>query len=105
MSGDRVQLQGKAAEYARVLREHLPELKERYGVESLGIFGSYVRGEEEEDSDLDVLVEFSGTIGLFGFVGFNNDLSDMLGIKVDLVMKGALRRRIGKRVLEEVVQV
>ena len=44
-----------------------------------------------------MLVEFSGTIGLFGFAGLNNDLSDLLGIKVDLVMKGALRRRIGKR--------
>jgi len=105
MSDDGPGLKGKAAEFAAVLRDHLPDLRERYGVESLGIFGSYVRGEEEEDSDLDVLVEFSGTIGLFGFVGFNNDLSDMLGIKVDLVMKGALRRRIGKRVLEEVVQV
>ena len=105
MSEGRSPLQGKAEEYARVLREHLPELRERYGVESLGIFGSYVRGEEQEDSDLDVLVEFSRSIGLFGFVGLNNDLSDLLGIKVDLVMKGALRRRIGRRVVEEVVRV
>ena len=105
MSEDRSQLKGKAGEYARVLREHLPELKERYGVESLGIFGSYVRGEETEGSDLDVLVDFSRSIGLFGFVGLNDDLSDLLGTKVDLVMKGALRRRIGKRILEEVVQV
>ena len=88
------QLQGKAAEYARILREHLPELRVRYGVKSLGIFGSYVCGEEQEGSDLDVLVEFSRSIGLFGFVGLNIDLSDLLGIKVDIVMKGALRRRM-----------
>ena len=51
------QLPPKAAEYARRLREMLPELRERYGVSYLGIFGSYVRGEERLDSDLDVLVE------------------------------------------------
>ena len=63
-------------------------------------------GEEEKSgSDLNVLVEFSRTIGLLGFVGLRNDLSDLFGIKVDLVMKRALRRRIGRRILEEVVQV
>ena len=50
-------------------------------------------------------MEFSRSIGLFGFVGLKNDLSDLLRINVDLVMKGALRRRIGRRILEEVVQL
>ena len=66
MSKGRSPLQGKAKEYARILREHLPELRERYGVESLGLFGSYVRGEENEGSDLDVLVEFSRSIAELG---------------------------------------
>ena len=87
------------------MREHLPELRERYGVESLGLFGSYVRGEERADSDLDVLVEFSRPTGLFGFVGLQEELSELLRVNVDLVMKGALRRRIGRRILEEVVLV
>lgn len=52
------ELKGKTAEIASVLRQHLPELEDRYGVSSLGIFGSYVRGEERDESDLDVLVEF-----------------------------------------------
>ena len=98
-------LQGRAAEFARVLREHLPELRERYGVESLGIFGSYVRAEEKEDSDLDILVEINRPMGLFEFVALERRLSEVLEIEVDLVMKRALRRRIGKRILEEVIPV
>ena len=62
------EMQGKAAEFARILREHLPELREKYGVEYLGIFGSYVRGDEQDDSDLDVLVEINRRMGLFGFI-------------------------------------
>ena len=98
-------LEGKAAEFARVLRTHLPELKDRYGVKTLGIFGSHVRGEEREDSDLDVLVEFNRSIGLFGFVRLELYLSVLLGVQVDLVTTRALKRRIGKRILQEVVEV
>ena len=92
-------------ELIRVIREHLPDLRERYGVESLGIFGSYVRGEQREDSDLNVLVEFFRTPDLFEFVALKHELSDILGINVDLVMKDALKPRIGKRILQEVIQV
>lgn len=99
------ELQGKAAGFARLLRDHLPQLGERYGVESLGIFGSYVRGEEREGSDLDLLVEFVDTPDLLEFVALGRDLSELLGVKVDLVMKRALKPRIGKRILEEVVAV
>ena len=100
-----LELQGKAGEFASVLREHLPDLRDRYGVESLGIFGSYMRGEQREDSDLDVLVEFNRSIGLFDFTALELHLSELLGVGVDLVMRSALRRRIGKRILEEVVLV
>ena len=96
---------GKAAKYAAVLHEHLPDLRERYGVASLGIFGSYLRGEENEASDLDLLVEFDRSLGLFEFIALEQHLSDSLGVKVDLVMKRALRKRIGRRILDEVVPV
>ena len=98
-------LQGKAAEYSRILRDNLADLKERYEVESLGIFGSYVRGTEQGDSDLDVLVEFAVVPSLFEFVGLRLELSDLLGIEVDLVMKRALKPPIGERILQEVVEV
>jgi uncharacterized protein len=71
----------------------------------LGIFGSYIRGEQKEDSDLDILAEFSKEPDLLEFIGLKQELSEMLGVEVDLVMKGALKPRIGKRILEEVVQV
>ena len=96
---------GKTEEFISTLRKHLPELRERFGVESLGVFGSYVRGEEREGSDLDVLVEFRVVPGLLQFVAPKNHLSDTLNVNVDLVMRRALKPHIGKRVLEEVVVV
>ena len=105
MSDNPSKLQGKAAEFAEVLRDHLPELRDRYGVESLGIFGSYLREEESAGSDLDILVEFARTPDLLQFVELKLLLSDVLAVDVDLVMKRALKPRIGKRILAEVVQV
>ena len=78
-------------------------LQERYRVRELGVFGSYVRQEQTESSDVDVLVEFSETPSLLKFVNLENYLSDNLGVKVDLVHKSGLKPRIGERILEEVV--
>jgi len=89
----------------KILDEQLPLLVERYQVESLGIFGSYVRQEQRPDSDLDLLVTFCVPPSLLKFIELENYLSDVLGIKVDLVMKDALKRRIGERILSEVVPV
>ena len=94
-----------AAYFTKILRQYLPEISKKYSISYLGIFGSYVRGEQKEDSDLDVLVEFSKTPDLFEFIGLKQDLSDMLGVKVDLVMKNALKPTIGERILEEVMQL
>jgi predicted nucleotidyltransferase len=91
--------------YIRKLHEMLPDLRERYNVSYIGVFGSYVRGEQTQESDLDVLVEFSKTPTIFKFVNLENYLSDSLGIKVDLVMKSALKPNIGKYILDEVEAV
>lgn len=87
------------------LRQHLPELRERYGVTSLGVFGSYVRGRERKRSDLDVLVEFAQAPSIFRFIELQEYLSDLLGVKVDLVMQRALKPGIGQRIQAEVVSV
>ena len=79
----------------------LPTLKAHYRVQTLEVFGSFVRGEEKADSDLDLLVTFDEVPTLFRFVALENDLSDSLGIKVDLVMKDSLKPNIGKYILEE----
>lgn len=83
----------------------LPDIGERYNVNYLGIFGSYVREEAMPESDLDILVDFSTPPTLFQFVRLKNELSDLLGIPVDLVMKSALKPKIGAQVLAEVVPV
>lgn len=85
------------------LMQHKSLLQERYKVSEVGIFGSYIRKEQLETSDVDVLVEFSETPSLLKFVNLENYLSDNLGVKVDLVHKVGLKPRIGARILEEVI--
>ena len=87
------------------LRRLRPELQRRYPIREIGVFGSWVRGEQTEDSDIDVLVDFDGPIGLLDVVGLKLDLSDRLGLPVDLVMKDGLKPRIGRRILSEVVML
>ncbi|KKL11464.1 hypothetical protein LCGC14_2545580 [marine sediment metagenome] len=87
-----------------ILKEYKEKLKEKYGVKEIGIFGSYVREEDKGKSDLDILVEFEedAKIGLLKFVNMENYLSELTGVKVDLVEKSALKPRIGKHILKEV---
>ena len=82
-----------------VLRQHRLKLRERYKVKTLGIFGSYVRNEQRKGSDLDVLVEFDESPSLLKFLELEHHLGDLLGVKVDLVMKDALKPAIGRRIL------
>ena len=87
----------------QTLRNHLPELRERYKVQSLGVFGSRLRGDQRTRSDLDVLVEFSEPPSFFEFLDLQDHLAALLGVKVDLVMKSALKPTIGRQILREVV--
>jgi len=87
-----------------LLREHEPEIKKRFGVETIGIFGSFVRGEERPDSDVDVLVTFrKGEETFNNYMGCKFYLEDLLGRKVDLVMKDAVKKRLKPYILGEVV--
>jgi hypothetical protein len=89
----------------KALRQQLPLLEERYGVETLEVFGSYVRAEQKIDSDLDLLVTFREAPSLLTFIAIENYLSDTLGVKVDLVMKDSLKPAIGKAILAEKYQL
>ena len=82
-----------------------PLLTDRFKVQTIEIFGSYVRGEQKKKSDLDILVEFSEPIGLFKFVELEDFLSQELNLKVDLVMKNALKPRIKDSILKEAIYV
>jgi predicted nucleotidyltransferase len=99
----RLTAQRRLRRYTHALQQQLPMLRRRFHVEYLGLFGSHVQGTPRKNSDLDILVEFSETPSLFEFIELEGYLSDLLGIKVDLVMKGTLKPLIGRRILSEVV--
>jgi len=94
-------------EVKEILARHREELRERFRVKEMGIFGSYVRGEAKGGSDLDVLVEFEedAKLSLLDMVGLETELSDLLGVKVDLVEKKNLKPHIGQRILKEAIYV
>ncbi len=85
-----------------VIRDNMAELQRRFGVTKIGIFGSRVRGEQREDSDLDMLVEVNRPMGMIKFVQMEQHLSGITGIRVELFTKGSLKPFSGKRILEEV---
>lgn len=90
-----------------VAEEKVPELRRRYGIKSLGIFGSYVHGRQTKQSDIDILVEFDNQVPvtLVGFVALERELGSLLGRRVDLVERDTLKPAIGRRILAKVVPV
>lgn len=84
------------------IRNSKSEIVKEFHVKEIGVFGSYIRGEEKADSDIDILVEFEKPIDLFRFLDLEERLSELSGRKVDLVSKKALKPHIGKVILEEV---
>ena len=89
-------------EIKKELSKYKKEITDQFGVKEIGIFGSFVRGEQGADSDLDILVEFEKPIGLVKFLKLENKLSELFGVRVELVTKKALKPYIGKRILQEV---
>ena len=94
-------------EIKEILIKHRERLQEKFNVRKIGIFGSYLKGEQKEGSDLDILVEFErgAKLSLLDIAGLEIDLSDLLGTKVDLVEKKTLKPYIGQHILREVVYV
>ncbi len=92
-------------EINKIIKKHKPELENKFKVKEIGVFGSYIRGEQKKTSDLDLLVEFKKAPGLFEFMDLEDYLKALLGIKVDLVTRKALKPRIGEYILKEVVYI
>lgn len=86
-----------------ILNRRFHSLQRKYGVKKIGIFGSFARGEEKRNSDIDVLVEFSKPLDFFEFLEVEEYLSKILGKKVDLVTYHALKPVIKQDILNEVV--
>ena len=95
----------EVGQFIAILRKHMPELRERYKIRFLWVFGSYVHNMQMEGSDLDLLVEFGEPPSLLKFIALERNLSNLIGFKVDLVMKDALKSAIGRHILSEVITV
>ena len=88
-------------EINKILSQHKASIASKYKIKEISVFGSYVRDEQKQDSDIDILVEFNSPIGFFEFLELEEYLHQILGVKVDLVSKKALKPRIGAQILKE----
>src|ERR1700690_3777603 len=98
----------KSTKYIKKRLEELSLiLEEKFQVKTIGVFGSYIRGEQTKKSDVDILVEFSNNahLGLLKYVELELFLSEQLGVKVDLVAQGGLKPTLKDQILSEVVYV
>jgi predicted nucleotidyltransferase len=89
----------------QLLSSHLEEIRRRFDVESLSLFGSVARDQASPQSDLDILVAYSRAPGLFGFLELKEYLEDLLGRPVDLVTSNALKSQLREKILQEAVRV
>jgi predicted nucleotidyltransferase len=92
-------------EIQEILKAHKEELKKKYAVKEIGIFGSYVKGQQKRKSDVDILVEFEEVPDLLKFIELERYLQKLLGHKVDLVRKQALRAELKDAILLETVTI
>jgi uncharacterized protein len=90
-------------EIKRLLSERKAWLCETYQITELGIFGSYARGEQTQDSDVDVLIDYEQAPTLFKLVNLRDYLKELTGVSVDVVTKNGLKPRMRARVLSEVI--
>ncbi len=89
-------------EIKEILTQNKDKFRGNYKVIKLGIFGSYARGEQREDSDVDILVKFEEPISLSKLVNFENYLQDITGIKVDVIPESNIRPELKENILNEV---
>jgi len=92
-------------EIRTIIKQHRDVLAEKYGVAVVGVFGSYVRGEQKRQSDIDLLVDILHPISLLELVGAEIHLSEVLGLKVDLVPKRDVREELRETVFAEAIAI
>ena len=89
-----------------ILAEHRQDIRQRFSVREIGIFGSFVRGEHKKTSDIDILVTFlPGRKNFDNYMGLKLYLEDLLRHKIDLVIKETLRKELKPRIMPQVVYV
>ena len=92
-----------ADEVKTILKQHMDELEKQFKVKSIAIFGSYVRGQQREESDIDLVVEFSSPVSLLHIVSLENHLTDLLGVQVDVIPRRSIRQELRRAILGEAV--
>ena len=95
----------KLKQIQNILASSKGELRKRYNVKELGIFGSYARGQQKKSSDVDILVKFKPNASLFDFVGLGNYLEEKLKIKVDVVSERGIRPELKSNIIKGVLKV
>ena len=93
----------KKEEILRILKKLKEDIKIKYKVKSIGIFGSYINNEQTDDSDIDFLVEFEENADLFHYVRLTLFLEEQFNKKVDVISKPALKEELRKSILQEVI--
>lgn len=91
--------------YMEEIKRKILPILQRYGVKRVGLFGSYVRGDMREDSDIDILVEIEKDISLLDFVGLKLEIEEALGKKIDLVEYNTIKPLLKERILKEQVVI
>ncbi len=97
--------ENKLGAFLITLKNLEEEIRKEYKAEVIGLFGSYVRGEQKKDSDLDILVRFHEGATLFSLIGLADFLEEKLNVKVDIVSDRAIRQELKEQILSEVVIV
>ena len=95
----------RSKEILAILSSSKDEVRKRFKAEIKGIFGSYARGEQKKESDLDIIVKFYKGATLFDLVGLADYLEEKLKVKVDIVPDDTIREEIKKEVLKETVYI
>ena len=95
----------KIEKIKKILAEYKPALSKEFKVKEIGLFGSYLRGKERPNSDLDILVTFSQPVSLLDLVKLENYLTSLTGIKVDVVPKEDIRPELQEKILAQTIYV
>lgn len=91
-------------ELREIIKQHREELEQKFKVKSIAIFGSYARGEQNKESDVDILVEFKEPVG-FLFIHLADFLEKILKVKVDLITRDAIKPNRKKYIMEDLTYV
>jgi len=92
-------------EIKKILAQHREEIRKKYKVKEIGIFGSYVRGEQKKRSDVDIIVEFEEPVSLLKLVSLENFLKEIIGVKVEVIPKRDIRLELKEIILKEAIYI